>query len=46
MMNNTLIEFKNKFNKDYKNFNEYADDVKKKQKILDDLIQCLKVEKD
>lgn len=46
MMNNALIEFKNQFNEDYKAFNEYADDVKKKQKILDDLIHSLKVERD
>ena len=46
LMNNALIEFKNQFNEDYKAFNEYTDDVKKKQKILDDLIHNLKVERD
>lgn len=45
MMNNALIEFTNQFNNDYKTFMEYADDVKKKQKLLDDLISKLKHER-
>ena len=45
MMNNALKEFSNQFNIDYKTFMEYVDDVKKKQKILDDLINNLKIER-
>ena len=45
MMNNALKEFSNQYNIDYKTFMEYVDDVKKKQKILDDLINNLKTER-
>ena len=46
MMNNALIEFSNQFNIDYKTFMEYADDVKKKQKLIDELISKVREEKE
>jgi hypothetical protein len=46
MMNNALIEFGEQFNNDYKTFMEYVEDVKKKQRIVDDLINALKEERE
>ena len=46
MINNALIEYANQFNIDYKTFMEYAEDVKKKQKLIDDLISKVKEEKE
>ena len=45
LMNNALKEFSTQFNIDYKTFIEYVDDVRKKQKILDDLVNKLKIER-
>lgn len=42
MMDNALVEFGNQFNIDYKTFMEYVEDVKRKQKLVDDLIYKLK----
>ena len=44
MMNNALIEFSEQFNIDYKAFLEYVEDVRKKQKIFEDLVINLKKE--
>ena len=46
MMNNALIEFTEQFNIDYKAFLEYVEDVRKKQKIFDDLVASMKKERD
>lgn len=46
IMNNALLEFTNQFNFDYKTFTEYIEDVKRKQKLEEDLIHKLKAKRE
>ena len=46
VMNNALMEFTNQFNFDYKTFTEYIEDVKRRQKLEEDLINKLKIKRE